>query len=276
MTQRQVTMGPNQQSPALATRSVAMPWGSFSYRRAGVGQPLVLVHPLALNGGLWKPVLADFLPGHDVVMPDVRGHGKSRWDGAPYSIEDVAVDLRALLDALGIARCSLLGMSMGGCIAMTFAAQNPERVDRLMLCDTTAFYGPDASVKWEGRAHAAETKTRDEQIPFQIDRWFSETFRKQRPDVVEHTADVFRSTRREAHAAACRALGSFDFRARLGAILAPTLVATGEGDYATPPPMGRALADGIRNAELDLVPDVRHMAVLESASLRTRLQGFAG
>ena len=244
--------------------------------------PVVMLHEGLGSVAMWRdfPHRVAHATGRDVVVYSRAGYGRSSAASLPHGVrymhDEALTILPALLDALGIARCSLLGMSMGGCIAMTFAAQNPERVDRLMLCDTTAFYGPDASVKWEERAHAAETKTRDEQIPFQIDRWFSETFRKQRPDVVEHTADVFRSTRREAHAAACRALGSFDFRARLGAILAPTLVATGEGDYATPPPMGRALADGIRNAELDLVPDVRHMAVLESASLRTRLQGFAG
>jgi 3-oxoadipate enol-lactonase len=259
----------------IETQSVAMPWGTFRYRRTGRGTPLVLVHPLALSSRLWEPVLTDFLPGHDLVMPDVRGHGESRWDGAPYSIEDVANDLRTLLEALGIQHCSMLGMSMGGCVAMTFAARNPERVDRLMLCDTTACYGPNANQAWEERARAAEAKTRDEQIPFQTDRWFSEAFRDGHPLVVAHAADVFRNTTRDAHAGACRALGRFDLRPQLASISAETLVVTGEGDYATPPAMGRDLAHGIPGASFVLVRGVRHMAVLESADLRKQLQQFA-
>jgi 3-oxoadipate enol-lactonase len=259
----------------IEAQSLSVPWGTQSFRRQGTGKPFVLVHPLALNSRLWEPVVDDFLPDHDLVMPDVRGHGDSRWDGTAYSIEDIARDVRTLLDALGIERCSMLGMSMGGCVAMTFAVQNPERVDRLLLCDTTAWYGADAHAKWHERAHAAMTKTRDEQIPFQMDRWFSESFRREHADIVGHAANVFRSTTREAHAAACRALGEFDLRDRLAAIRAKTLVVTGEADYATPPSMGRALAEAVPGATFALVPDVRHMAVLESSGLRRRLQGFA-
>lgn len=259
----------------IEAQSITVPWGTQSFRRTGRGKPFLLIHPLALNGRLWEPVVPDFLPGHDLIMPDVRGHGEGRWDGAAYRIEDIAADMAALLDALAIERCSMLGMSMGGCVAMTFAAQNPDRVDRLMLCDTTAWYGADAPEKWRERAQTAATKTRDEQIPFQTDRWFSEASRRERPDVVEHAADVFRSTSREAHAAACRALGAFDLRDRLSEIRAQALVVTGEGDYATPPAMGRALAAGIAGATFTLVPDVRHMAVMESATLRRQLQQFA-
>jgi 3-oxoadipate enol-lactonase len=259
----------------IDVRFVQMPWGRLAYRRSGRGKPLVLVHPLALNSRLWEPALSDFLPGHDLVMVDARGHGESTWNGAAYAIPDIASDLVALLDALGIGRCAMLGMSMGGCVAMTFAAHNPSRVDKLMLCDTTAWYGEDAPAKWEERARAAQTKTRDEQIPFQTDRWFSGAFRESHPEVVEHASNVFRSTDRAAHAAACRALGAFDLRAQLGAIEATTVVVTGEDDYATPPAMGRSLAAGIPAATFRLIPAVRHMAVLESTELRTALAAFA-
>lgn len=254
---------------------VEMPWGRFAYRRSGRGKPFVLVHPLALNSRLWEPALAELQPGHDLVMVDTRGHGESTWDGQPYAIADVASDLAALLDALRIDRCAVLGMSMGGCVAMTFAARHASRVDRLVLCDTTAWYGEDAPTKWQERASAALTKTRDEQLPFQRDRWFSEAFRESRPDVVEHAADVFRSTDRAAHAAACGALGAFDLRGEIGAIRARTLVVTGEEDYATPPAMGRDLANGIPGARFELARGVRHMALLESAALRRDVAAFA-
>jgi 3-oxoadipate enol-lactonase len=252
-----------------------MPWGRFAYRRSGRGTPFVLIHPLALNSTLWEPTLGELSPGHDLIMIDARGHGASTWNGEPYAIADIASDVRVLLDALRIDRCAMLGMSMGGCIAMTFAARNRTRVDKLMLCDTTAWYGEDAPAKWEERALAAETKSRDAQIPFQLDRWFSEAFRNADPDTVEHAANAFRSTAPEAHAAACRALARFDLRDEISGIDASTLVVTGESDYATPPAMGSALANGIRGAQFRLVAGVRHMAVLESAALRRELATFA-
>lgn len=259
----------------IEAQFVPLTWGRFAYRRRGQGKPFVLVHPLALNSRLWEPTLAQFQPGSDLIMVDSRGHGESKWDGEPYEIADLASDLASLLDVLRVDRCTMLGMSMGGCVAMTFAARYPARVDKLLLCDTTAWYGEDAPAKWRERAHAAATKTRDEQIPFQVDRWFSEAFRQSNPEVVAHAADVFRSTDRAAHAAACRALGAFDLRGELASIKAGTLIATGEGDYATPPQMGRALASGIRGATFRLVRGTRHMAVLESPALRAELAAFS-
>lgn len=252
-----------------------MAWGQLAYRRAGSGTPFVLVHPLALGGRLWEPFLTELLPGHDLVMPDLRGHGESHWDGSAFSIDDMATDLRDLLDALGIERCHMLGMSMGGSVAMTFACRYGARLDRLMLCDTTAWYGENAVATWGERAQSARSKTREEQLPFQTERWFSDAFRAAHPEIVKHVCDIFTETKREAHAQACLAMGALDVRQRLGSIDTPTLVVTGEEDYATPPSMGEAIAQGIPGARFERWPAVRHMAVVESASLRTALMRFA-
>ncbi len=237
--------------------------------------PWVLVHPLALSGRLWEPFLAELLPGHDLVMPDLRGHGESNWDGSAFSIGDMADDLRDLLDVLGIERCHMLGMSMGGSVAMTFASRYRTRLDRLMLCDTTAWYGENAKTTWDERAQAARSKTRGEQLPFQTVRWFSDAFQAQHQEIVKHVCEIFTGTKREAHAQACLAMGALDMRQRLAEIDVPTLVVTGEEDYATPPSMGEALAQGIRGARFELWPATRHMAVVESASLRAELMKFA-
>ncbi|CAN7703807.1 alpha/beta fold hydrolase [Caballeronia sp. LjRoot31] len=259
----------------LKIERINMAWGQLAYRRAGSGTPFVLVHPLALGGRLWEPFLTELLPGHDLVMPDLRGHGESHWDGSAFSIDDMATDLRDLLDALGIERCHMLGMSMGGSVAMTFACRYGARLDRLMLCDTTAWYGENAVATWGERAQSARSKTREEQLPFQTERWFSDAFRAAHPEIVKHVCDIFTETKREAHAQACLAMGALDVRQRLGSIDTPTLVVTGEEDYATPPSMGEAIAQGIPGARFERWPAVRHMAVVESASLRTALMRFA-
>ncbi|MCL2780410.1 MAG: alpha/beta fold hydrolase [Actinomycetia bacterium] len=252
--------------------TLAMPWGELAYRRAGAGAPLVMIHSLALNGAMWQPILADFTAGHEVITVDMRGHGASRWDGGAFTVRDLAEDLCRLLDALAIDTIDLLGLSMGGSVATCFAAAWPSRVRRLALSDTTAWYGPEAPQSWAKRAASAlDTPDRRDLLDFQLDRWFSAAFRASEPATVAHIADIFVRTDPRAHAQACRALGDLDERDRLGEITAKTLVITGEEDYATPPNMGEALAQGIAGAEFRLWPGVRHLSPFESGDLREAL-----
>jgi 3-oxoadipate enol-lactonase len=252
------------------TGSVPLPWGRLFYRRTPAqGTPLVLLHPLALGSRLWESTLDKIGEGRDVIAVDLRGHGESEWDGIPFSIADLAQDVMRLLESLDVHRCDIVGMSMGGCVAMSVAAMNPRLTRNLSLCDTTAWYGSDGPAAWEQRALGAERKPRAELLPFQIKRWFNEGFVERCPEVVRHVVDIFLRTPAACHAQACRALGAFDGRPLLGAVEANTLVLTGEEDYATPPEMGQALSQAIPRATFRLWPGVRHFSVLESAELRT-------
>lgn len=251
-------------------------WGRLAYRRGGCGSPLLMLHSLALSKRMWEPVVDLFTVAHDVIAPDFRGHGASTWDGSPFTVEDLAADLRDLLDSLDIMRCHVLGVSMGGSVAAVFAAAYPERVDRLVLADTTAWYGPDAQASWADRSRAAASTPREQQVPFQVDRWFSEQFRRIDPAAVSAVVRIFLHTSPRAHAAACLALGALDARDRLGAVSAATLVVTGAEDYATTPEMGQALGDGIAGANFQVWPGLRHFAIIESASLRRQILAHLG
>lgn len=255
------------------------PWGKLAYRTSGTGRPLLLLHSLALSSGMWEPVLSEFAAGRRIVTVDLRGHGRSAWDWQAFSVEDMADDICCLIDALGVpgsepAPVDVIGMSMGGTVAVALAAMHPELVGRLVACDTTAWYGPNAPEAWEQRARAAETTTREMQVPFQTDRWFGESFRRHHPETVSTVVGIFLSTSPEAHAAACRALGAYDGRSTLEAITATTLVATGEEDFATPPSMGVDLAAGISGATLQVWPGLRHFALIESSALRSAIRAF--
>ncbi|HZD67078.1 MAG TPA: alpha/beta fold hydrolase [Acidimicrobiales bacterium] len=251
-------------------------WGRLAYVRTGAGPPVVLLHSLALSASMWEPVLGEFAAAHDVVAIDLRGHGASTYDHRPFTVEDMAADVVGLLDDLGIERAHVLGMSMGGSVATVLAAGHPGRVERLVLCDTTAWYGEDAPAQWRARAAAARRRPRELQIPFQVDRWFADGFRRHHPEIVSHVVGIFLRTDPRAHADACLALGGLDARAGLGAVAAPTLVVTGEEDYATPPAMGADLAAGIPSATAAVVAGLRHFAVVESPALRRRILRHLG
>lgn len=240
--------------------------GRLSLLRTGSGEPLVLLHPLALAGELWRPI-AERLADFEVLAVDLRGHGENGWDGSPFSIEDMADDLAESLDALGMPGVHLFGMSMGGSVAMTLAGKYPGRVRSLVLADTTAWYGQDAPSTWAERAERAANVPRAKQLPFQLDRWFSEAFRETAREEVDRVCELFRGTDSQVHAAASIAMGNLDARPLLPSITAPTLVLVGEHDYATPPSMAEDLVQAIPDAKLTVLPELRHMSLIERPEL---------
>ncbi|MET9819484.1 alpha/beta fold hydrolase [Streptomyces sp. NPDC006355] len=244
------------------------PWGSLNYLDEGSGPLVVLLHPLAQAGEVWRRLIDELVPDFRVVAPDARGHGASQWDGAEFSVPDLADDVAALIDHLGAGPARLAALSMGGCTAVALAVRRPELVHSLVLADTTADYGPGKAGAWGERAAKAVTVPREKQLAFQVDRWFSPRFLEQDPAEVERVSRIFTETDSEAHAAACRALGAYDDSARLGEITASTLVLVGEDDYATPPDMAEALHAGIAGSRLQVLPEVRHLSLVESPPAR--------
>jgi len=246
---------------------VAGPRHRIAYRRAGTGHPLVLLHPLALSGAVWGGFARLLSDSFDVIAADARGHGDSGWDGGPFSVDDLADDVAALLDGLGLGSAHVVGMSMGGSTAISFAARHPGRAGGMVLADTTAWYGQDAVTTWEARARGVLAAPRESQVAFQADRWFTEEFRRRNPREVNRVVGIFLRTDSLAHAQACRALGAMDARGLLPAITARTLVVTGEEDYATPPDMGKAIADGVPDGSARVLGSLRHLSLVEDPGL---------
>lgn len=222
-----------------------------------------MLHSLALNSGMWASIVAEFTSDFEVIVVDARGHGASTWDEQSFSVIDLADDLLALINHLNLDQIHLLGLSMGGSTALTFAGLYPSRVSRLALCDTTAWYGPGAVEAWLQRAQAAISTPRSEQIPSQLDRWFTQGFLADHPEIANEIAELFVSTSSPVHAAACYALGALDSRQLLTNITAPTFVLAGEQDKATPVEMGEQIAETVPDATLQVV-DGGHFAILES------------
>jgi 3-oxoadipate enol-lactonase len=237
-------------------------------RRTGAhGRPVVLLHPLALSGAVWDPVAEYLGARHQVLALDARGHGESTWDGAEFTVEDMAADAASVIEDFGAGPADVIGLSMGGSTALVLAASRPDLVHRLVLADATAWYGPDRIAEWAQRADRALNLERAAQLEFQRDRWFAEPFRAEHPEEVERVCEIFVATDSKAHAAAGRALGALDARDRLGDVEAETLVVVGEEDYATPPEMARELAAGITGAQLRVLDHARHLSLLERPDL---------
>jgi 3-oxoadipate enol-lactonase len=237
---------------------------AYQARRAAPSAPAIaLVHSLALDHRFWDPV-AERLDGRATVITiDARGHGRSGRGGMPYTTERMALDLLEVLDALQVPQAVVGGASMGGCVALQFAASHPRRTAGLALIDTTSWYGPTAPKDWEDRALKAVAHGLPSLVEFQKTRWFSDGFRAREPQVVQACIDSFLANDLECYVAACRMLGAFDGRPLLGDIRVPTLVMVGEEDYAAPVAMAQVMHEGIAGSLLEVIQGTRHLTPLE-------------
>lgn len=231
-------------------------------RRQGSGGdvPLVFINSLGSDLRIWEGVV-ERLPRYTLVRYDKRGHGLSDCPRGPYSIRDHTEDLRSLLDALAIEKAILVGISVGGMIALDFAACHPQRTGGLVICDSGPKIGTSdfwqariASIREQGMAVAAEGIVR---------RWFSDEFVESCPADVRGYYNMLSRTPAEGYIGTCAALAEADLRGVLGRIDAPTLVLCGSEDVSTPPEMGRDLARMLPEARFELIEGAGHLPCIE-------------
>ena len=251
---------------------------------ASVDGPVALHHTvdgpdgapvLVLGGGLgtsvamWRPQLAALAERFRVIRYDHRGHGGSPSRPGRYAIDNLGRDVLALLDALGVRRAHVGGLSLGGMVAMWLAATAPERVDRLALLCTSARLGPPSL--WAQRAEAVRSGGMPAVADAVVARWFTPRFVTAHPDVVEDARRQLIATTPQGYAGCCAAIETMDLVPALAAIRAPTLVIAGADDQATPPEHAERIAAGIGAARTSVLPDAAHLASVEQPAAVTRL-----
>ena len=174
-----------------------------------------------------------------------------------------------LLDRLEIERASLCGLSIGGMTSMWAAAHAPERVERLVLCCTSALLGPPES--WHERAATVREQGVGTIADAVLARWFTPGFATAHPAVIERMRGILSATSREGYAGCCEAIAAMDLRGDLPSITVPTLVIAGAEDPATPPEHGRLIAESIPGARFEVVSNAAHLASIERAELITTM-----
>lgn len=228
---------------------------------------IALVHSLAMTAEFWTGVAEALGEDWQILAVDCRGHGESGKAAGPYTVDLFADDLADILDAENWERAIVGGASMGGCVALAFAARHPARVAGLALIDTTAYYGENAMEAWEGRANKALQEGMGALVDFQKSRWFSDSFREANPNAVQLAINVFLANEVQAYAETCRMLGRCDLREKLPEFSFPVEIIVGEEDYATPVEMADAMHRAIAGAKLTVLPKVRHFTPLEVPEL---------
>ena len=229
---------------------------------------VVLSNSLGSTPAMWDPQFPALASRLQVVRYDHRGHGRSPVPPGPYELADLGADVIAMLDRLSLERVHWCGLSLGGMVGMWMAINAPERIDRLVLCCTSARLGPPEM--WAQRAETVRAEGVEAVADAGIGRWLTEGFREREPERTAAVRAMLVATPDEGYAGCCAAIEHMDLIPELGAVRAPTLVIAGRQDPATPPEHGERIAAGIPGARLELV-DAAHLATIEQPDVMTAL-----
>jgi pimeloyl-ACP methyl ester carboxylesterase len=246
-----------------------MPYATSSgtrifWEEAGAGEPLLLIMGLGYSHEMWHRTLPVVSKHYRTILFDNRGVGKSDVPQGAYAIAQMAADAAAVLDAAGIAKARVFGISMGGMIAQEFALNYPERVNRLVL-GCTACGGPN-SVSAERKVieilMARATMTPDEGAEAMAPYIYDASTPRERieEDLAIRRLHYPQAAGYMGQVQAILAWSTFD---RLAGIRAPTLIIHGETDQLVPPENARILAQHIAGSRLVMLPHASHIFVTD-------------
>jgi len=238
-----------------------------SYRVEGrPGAPtVVLAGSLGSTLAMWDPQVAALGEHLRVVRYDGRGHGGSPVPAGPYTVDDLVDDLVGLLDTVGVERTHLVGLSLGGMVAMRMAAREPARVDRLALLCTAAVLTP--ATAWAERAALVRAQGTGAVAEVVAGRWLTEACRLAHPEQFRYLVDMIAATPAEGYASCCTAIERMDLRADLPQIVAPTLVVSADEDPSMPRAYQQDIVDAVPGARLEIVRGAAHLASFEQPDI---------
>lgn len=245
--------------PFVATKDLRM-----HYEMDGpLGAPtLVLSNSLGTNLSLWDPQLPVLEKHFRVLRYDSRGHGQTSATQGEYSVETLGRDVLQLLDSLKIHRVNFCGLSIGGMTGMWLGTNAPQRLHKLVLCNTAPKIGKEAA--WNERIKAVREGDTKAVAPQVVERWFTPEFRASHKEEVAKTRHMIESTSTDGYAGSCVAVRDFDFWENVSAIRVPTLIIAGTQDGSVPLADAQKLAQQIPGAKFVELP-AAHISNVEAA-----------
>ncbi|MGK7861756.1 bifunctional 3-oxoadipate enol-lactonase/4-carboxymuconolactone decarboxylase PcaDC [Falsiroseomonas sp. E2-1-a4] len=233
--------------------------------------PLLMLHSIGTTMQVFEPQVTMLARTHRVIRMDMRGHGLSGVTDGDYSMELHASDALALLDALGVQQAHVLGMSIGGRIAMQLAAMAPDRVLSLMLMDTALEFPPPQA--WQDRIDAVREVGTEALVDVVMPRWVVD------PSLASSQGlrRMLLQTDRRGYAGSAAALRDARAAQVAGRIACPTTVMVGDRDIATPPELAKEVQAAIPGSRYVEISEAGHLPTLERADQATAaiLEHFA-
>lgn len=227
---------------------------------------LMLSNSLGTDLHMWDDQAPAWSKKFRLIRYDCRGHGKSGAPKGPYTMERLGRDVLAVLDTLNLKKINWCGLSMGGMIGMWLGANAPERIEKLILSNTTCHYADKGP--WNDRIKLVREKGVAPLVGGTMDRWFTKDFRDRNPQIIARLTQTLLVIPAEGYAGCCEAIRDMDHREALSKITAPTLVIAGKHDPATTVELCEFVRSHIRGANMAIL-EAAHVSNIEQPAVYT-------
>lgn len=235
----------------------------IAYRFDGAaGLPvLVLSNSIGTSLHMWDDQIPALSRAFRVLRYDMRGHGASGVPPGAYSQDRLGRDVIELLDGLGLGRVHFLGLSLGGMVGQWLGVHAPQRIDRLVLANTSAYLGP--APQWDERIAATlQAPDMTDTAEMFLANWFPASMLRAGGPVIDAFRAMLLATDRQGLAGAFAAVRDMDLRRPIALITRPTLVIAGRDDTVTAASHGEFIAAAVPGAQLRVLPAV-HLSNIE-------------
>jgi 3-oxoadipate enol-lactonase len=233
---------------------------------------IVLLNSIATDLSVWDAVADDLSTSFRVLRFDARGQGQSSIPEGAYSLALLGQDLIGLLDELKLESVNLCGLSLGAMVTMWIALHYPDRLEKLILCNTAAYVGPPES--WDMRATAVREKGMVAIRPAILERWLSASFVANNAIATERILRMSLGSPPDGYIGSCAAIRDMDLRNEIRSINAPTLVISGAEDTATTPADAQYIAENIPSALHKKLPGGHLSNVEQPSQIVTEIRTF--
>ena len=226
------------------------------------GAPWVMFsNSLATSIAMWDDQAAALKNAFRVLRYDQRGHGETEAPAGRYAFGTLLGDAVALLDALGIGKAHFAGLSMGGATALGLAERHPDRLDKVIVCDSPCQSTPQSSQQWEERIVVAQKEGIEALVEPTVSRWFPpETVAKNPPHLAKVRA-MFRATPLNGFIGCAAALADHDYASAIASVKHPVLFLVGEKD--APAPAMRKLHERLSGSRYVELPGAGHISNMD-------------
>ncbi|MFL9902060.1 alpha/beta hydrolase [Paraburkholderia fungorum] len=220
---------------------------------------VVMTHSILSSSMMWEAQAA-LLSGQGwrVICIDTRGHGESQAGSAPWTMDDLAADTVAVLDALRLDRVHYVGLSLGGMSGFGLGIRHADRLLSLCLCDARADAPAAFAAPWDERIEIAQREGCGALAVSTTGRWFGKPFLDAHPELAERFRTTVAGTSTEGFVGCARAIQKLDYLGDVARIDVPTTLVVGANDGPLPQAMEH-LASLIRGARLEVIRDAGHL-----------------
>ncbi len=236
-----------------------------AYDVYGEGSPVILIHGLGLNRAMWQWQIPALEHQFQVISYDLLGHGESPKPAGPYTMEQMIGQLDGLMTDLNISRAALVGFSLGGLINRAFALAHPHKTAALVILNSAHARTDEQREGINLRVRQAKASGPAATIDAALERWFNEDFARREPQVLKQVRQWVLANDASVYPDLYRLLAEGDkgLETEISAIDCPALIVTGAEDAGNSPEMTQRMAALMQNARAEILPGLRHMALVE-------------